>query len=329
MEDEINLLDYWRILMRRKKLIMLIVVCATVISIVYSLLATKIYRAETSILPIGGDSTGGLGALIAQTGVGSLLGAIGSSTPSASLMAVLRSRSVAERIIDRFSLMQVFYEDEWDAENGAWKETDPKDIPQMEDAVKDLHEVMTFTEDMEMSLIEISGEFEDPELAANVMNAYIEELSKFLSENELTSEKRNRIFVEGQLEKNKVVLLETGKELSQFYGNNEISNSDPRLDVNVSINNVNIETSSISDKQIELLKTKKGQLEQKIRQARLVKDVPQQIYLEYLTGYYQLLGQINALLTQEYDCYHILCSFLFYGDLHCVLSGIFEGSGES
>ncbi|WDT80234.1 MAG: Wzz/FepE/Etk N-terminal domain-containing protein [Candidatus Manganitrophus sp.] len=50
-DDEINLLDYWRVLVRRKRLIGFIVTGAFIASIIISLLLPKIYASSTSILP--------------------------------------------------------------------------------------------------------------------------------------------------------------------------------------------------------------------------------------------------------------------------------------
>ena len=72
-EDEINLLDYWRVLVKRKLLIGIIVGAAFVVSIIYSLTLPPIYASTASIfLPqqegsmsgIAYQLSGGLGALV-------------------------------------------------------------------------------------------------------------------------------------------------------------------------------------------------------------------------------------------------------------------------
>ena len=50
-EDEINLLDYWRVLVKRKLLIGIIVGAAFVVSIIYSLILPPIYASTASIFP--------------------------------------------------------------------------------------------------------------------------------------------------------------------------------------------------------------------------------------------------------------------------------------
>lgn len=314
MEDEINLLDYWRVLMRRKRLIAAVVSLGTLIAIIYALLLPKIYKAEATLLPIGGGQSSGLAAaLMGQTGLGGLLGGIGGDSLATPLMAVLESRTLAERAINNLDLKKILFEKLWDKERNAWKVSGKDKVPNLEAAVATLRSMLLIKANAKSNLIQIAGLSKTPEFAARLVNGYIEELANYLVENELTSAKRNRIFIEEQLENNKVQVLETGKELSQFYGNNRISNRDPRLDVTVSISKrsqglplpprekgVSGGNKQVSENLAKLEK-EQAQLKKILRETRIVKDVPQQIYLDYLTGYYQLLGQMNALLTQQYE----------------------------
>ncbi len=48
-EDEVNLLDYWRVLVKHKKLIGAIVGAAIIISVIVSLLLPKIYSSTAKI----------------------------------------------------------------------------------------------------------------------------------------------------------------------------------------------------------------------------------------------------------------------------------------
>ena len=52
-DDEINLLDYWRVIMRRWKIIAVIFLTSVATAAVISLRMTPIYRAATTIMPIG------------------------------------------------------------------------------------------------------------------------------------------------------------------------------------------------------------------------------------------------------------------------------------
>ena len=57
MEDEINLLDYWRVVVKRRWLIVgLALVCAFSV-LAYSLMQPRLYKATATIMPV--DTGGG------------------------------------------------------------------------------------------------------------------------------------------------------------------------------------------------------------------------------------------------------------------------------
>lgn len=79
-EDEINLLDYWRVIMRRWKIIAVIFLTSVATAAVVSLRMTPIYQAATTIMPIG-SSGGQVSAALHSLGslpfVGGLVPGIG------------------------------------------------------------------------------------------------------------------------------------------------------------------------------------------------------------------------------------------------------------
>lgn len=329
VEHEINLRDYWRVIVKWKKSIAVIVVVITLFSALISLFLPKIYKTDATIMVVGGQRSGGVAMAAAQMGLGGLLGGIGGgSSSSTQLLVILKSRTLAEKMIERSGLMKIFYEELWDKTSQKWKVDDPKDLPQMEDAVKNFFSQVTFSEDKKSQLLIITAQMEDPNLAAEVVNGYIKELADYINENTFTAAKRNRIFIEGQLERNKAELLESGKELTAFYGTNKISNVVPTVDVDVSMNEAESgeqTTAESLERKVENLtadakglpgipaafadvQKKTDELRKKteavaamIKKAHVVKNIPQQVYLQYLTLRRELLGQVNALLTQQYE----------------------------
>jgi uncharacterized protein involved in exopolysaccharide biosynthesis len=330
MEEEINLFDYWRILVKWKKTIYAIVVTVTIASAVVSLFLPKIYQAEASLMPIGGQKSGGLFAMAAsQMGLGGLLANVGgSSAYSPQFLVFLNSRTLAERMIRKYELIPFLFKN-------------PKEQPAMEDAVKALRSVVAFRDDKKSQLVKINVQVKDPHMAAMIANGYINELSAYINENTFTSAKRNRIFIEGQLERNKAELLESGKEISTFYEVNKISNVVPSVDVDVAIapaggsKALKVESSgpnagkrdenkegglnSLSfdvlnstfpgvstawadiQKKTDELQVKVDEIGATLEKVKIVKGVPQQVYLEYLTLRHGLLNQVNGLLTQQYE----------------------------
>lgn len=306
--NEPTLIDYWRLLARHKVKIAAAVFLATFLAGALSYLIPKTYKAEVALLPMGGQKSGALGMLASQTGLGSLLGGLGTgaATPGVQVMAILKSRTLAEKVIQKCDLMKLFFKDSWDPIAGTWKDKDPVKQPHMEDAVKALFSAVTFSDDKKTQTIVIRSVFKDPELAARVANVYSDELGEHLRANTFTLAKKNRIFLEHQLEANRADLLEIGKKISNFYEVNKISNVVPMVDVDVS------PPPEALSGDPEALRKKTEELQGKVEDLRakmkggegetgLVRDVPQQVYLQYLMLQRELTGQVNMLLTQQYE----------------------------
>ena len=313
--DEINLLDYWHVIMKYKKMIAGIVFVVSVAAVIGSLLATKMYRADAVIIPVSSKGGGGgLSALTSQ--FGGLASMAGLNLPGAAgdadkIMAILKSRTLTENVINSQQLMPILFEDKWDSKRGKWKTDDPEEMPNMEEAVKKMKRAVAIVGDKKTKTIKIAGMFEDQEVASRVVNAHIDELQDFIASNAFTTAKRNRIFIEGQLAQNKEDLLEAGKEINDFYKTKSISSVEANLDVNVGVAhdrdaflNDNTRLAALdtgNDAAIRNLLAEKAQVESKLAEVRTVKDVPQQVYLTYLMLRRELLAKVNALLTTQYE----------------------------
>lgn len=283
---------------------MLIAFLGTLAALIVSLCLNKIYKAEASIMPIGGPKAGGLSMMASQAGLVGLLGG-GSNGPSNQILAILNSRTLAEIVIEKYNLMPILFRKAWDANKNQWKNQDPQKQPSLEDAVKVLHQLISINDDKKSQMIVLDVEFTDPKIAAELANNYIVELGLYISSNTFTSAKQNRIFIEQQLERNKEELLESGKDLNNFYNLNKISNIIPTVDVNISSDNGAKHTAIAGDSRTsgpsDTLQEQADRLKEQLSNAKIVKDIPQQVYLQYLTLRREVLGQINSLLTHQYE----------------------------
>lgn len=277
MEEAINLLDYWETVVRQRKVVALIVGVTTLASIILSLVMPKAYQGQATILPVRGQAAGpsSLMATSQLLGLGGGVLALEKESPSSRLIVILQSRTLAERVIERHGLLDLL--------RAAGNRTD-SDLSRV---VEGLRRRVEIGEDKKSHLISIRVTMSNPELAANIANYYVLELVNYINENTLTAAKGNRIFVEHQMERNKRELLESGKDLASFYGSNRISNVVPTVDVNV----------SSEDEAKGLDET----AETNIRRSKLVQDVPQQVYLQYLLTRRELVNQLNILLSQQYE----------------------------
>jgi len=180
MDDEINLLDYWNVLWRRKGILITLFTVAVVATMVASLLLPKYYKAEAVIIASGSEA-GGLGAALTSIPLAGVLAAsAGIQTPTDKVMVVLNSRTLAESVIERFNLLRVFNENQWDQNKGTWK--DANDPPLMQDAVAYLTEDVVETSKNKESAITITVKWKDPKLAADIANYYVTALSRFLND---------------------------------------------------------------------------------------------------------------------------------------------------
>jgi len=107
-KNELNVLDYIYLLVRRWKWIVgdFLIVCA--VAAVISVLLPEWYAATAVILPPKEEKQQfGLTAILAEIPIPKLrLGEKG--TPADIFIGILKSRTVAERMVDRFDLMQVY-----------------------------------------------------------------------------------------------------------------------------------------------------------------------------------------------------------------------------
>lgn len=322
---EIDLLDYWRVVCKYRWMIAGIVVIVSIAAVIISLTMTNYFKASATLLPVSSKS--GMPSVISQLGgLASLAGVSvpGGMTDNVKFLAILNSRTLAENIIRRESLMPVFFPKNWDTKTEKWKTDDPKKRPTIGMAVAALKGSMLIEDDKKTKIIRISGIFTDPVLSARVTNAYIDELQDFISKNSFTMAKRNRIFVESQLENNQLELLEASKEINDFYRGNRVSSAESKLDVQIGKNsksddmappdtineNMDVREGAVvknpelwasNSEVLSALSSQKADIEKKITGARVVKNVPQQVYLTYLMLRRELLGKVNALLTTQYE----------------------------
>ena len=305
-QEAINFVHYLVILKRRWRIVVAIVCVVTMLSVVYSLTATKQYCSRAVIMPLQRGGGGKLASL-AGGGMGGLMSLAGISLPGnkalRQFVALLESRTLAEKVIKDLDLMAVLIVKD--------KEVTPSDkIPNgiMERAVRALKGRVKFVNDKKKETIVVNTKTKDPVLSARIANGYIEKLQEFINDNALTTAKRNRLFIEGQLAQNQVDLLEAGKELSQFYRPEGVSSVESVIDVPIArdvANNINqniVQASSDDvDNELRTLMARKESLEKKIRNEIVVERVPHQVYLRYLKLRETLLGRMSMLLTQQYE----------------------------
>ncbi len=199
-EDEIDLTELFRALSRRWRLILGITAASAVVAMVVSLLLPVYYKAETRILPpqdkgsnLASQLMGQAGGLIALAG-----GAAGVKSQGELFVAMTKSRTVLDRMVDRFGLMKLY--------RAIYRE----------DARKKLVGSLKVLEDRKSGIISLTVEDRDPKRAADMANAFVEELKSLAGGLAISEAGERRMFFEDQLRQTKVSLARAEEEIKSF-----------------------------------------------------------------------------------------------------------------
>lgn len=182
-EDEINVLDLLIVLAKHKKAILGMTFAAAVLAAGISFLMPNIYSATSKILPPqSGQSSSINSIMLAQLGgmAGAAGNALGLKDHNALYLAMLKSRNIMEKVALRFELQKVY------------------DKKTMTETLKSLEKESTISAGKD-GVIVVEVEDENPERAAAMANAYIEELNKLMQTFALTEAAQRRQFFETQM----------------------------------------------------------------------------------------------------------------------------------
>jgi len=184
-EDEIDLLEYWNVLWKKKWLIISTSVIAAVLAAGISLTMPNIYKAEVLLTPVsdGGGSGGGLSAALG--GLGGLASLAGISMPSAGnveeSLAVLTSREFLWSFIKDKKLMPILFADAWSVEKKAWIEADLEHQPSLWAAYRLFTgSVLSTSVDKKSGLVHLAIEWTDADVAAQWSNELVSRLNQYL-----------------------------------------------------------------------------------------------------------------------------------------------------
>ena len=186
VDDEISFMDLLIVFAKHKKKILGATIAVAVLSSAISLVVPKTYLASTKLLPPQ-QTQSSAAALLSQLGGiagAAAAGAAGIKNPNDMYIGMLKSRTVADRLIARFELRKVY---QLDSQERARK--------RLEDSTA----VMSGKD----GLISIEVEGADQKLVAPLANAYVDELFRITKTLAVTDASQRRLFYERQLEATK------------------------------------------------------------------------------------------------------------------------------
>ena len=191
-DEEIGLLDLLTMLGEEKWAVLGVTLAATLTGLIVSLTATPIFSSTALIMPAsqggGGAGAAALAQLAQTSGLGALGGLAGGKSNDQLYLAMMRSQTVQDALIDKHELRK-----RWESRS-------------IEDARSRLTKNVVITVEKQSGLVKIAAEDPDPAFAALLANSHIEELQKMLDRVATTEAQQRRVFFESQIEKTKTNL---------------------------------------------------------------------------------------------------------------------------
>lgn len=189
------------------------------------------YEGVTKIVP-GENQGGSMGLLGKLAGGGVPAGAaglgldptsiLGLKTPGALYIEIMKSRSVQDRLIDEFDLRRRYtavgrwFPQIYRTRFGKWFE------PGYYSTRKQLKSFTDLEEDKKSGVITVTCTDYDPQIAANICNAYIAALNRLASDLNTSDAHRERVFLEDRLISAKHELDQAQLALSEFSSKNAV-----------------------------------------------------------------------------------------------------------
>lgn len=190
-DDEISLIDLLIVLAKHKMLLLGLPLLAGVLAVVYALMQPNIFTATAKLLPPQHAQTSNTAALLSQLGNVAGMSGLGTAKNTNDVyVAMMKSRTVADNLIQRFDLMNLYQ------------------VKYPTHARARLAGATTITVGKD-GLITVEYDDQDPKRAAEFANAYVDELMKLTQVLAVTEASQRRLFFERQLAQAKNALAQS------------------------------------------------------------------------------------------------------------------------
>jgi len=187
-ENQVSLLDLLIAVGERKAFLLITTLAVTALAVIFCLVFPNRYTATATILPPQQNSSlsatllsqmGNLGSLGALAGGSLGLGSL--KNPNDLAIALLRTRTVEDAMVQRFDLRNLYGKE------------------RMSEARKTFESRSDIESNLKDGLIRISITDHSPQRAAEMVNGYVEEYRKFSANLAVTEASQRRLFFEEQL----------------------------------------------------------------------------------------------------------------------------------
>ena len=168
MDDEINLLEYWRVIVKRRWLIIGLTILCAFSGLLFSLSQPQLYKASVSLIPVETD-TGGLASALSSVPLFAKAVKGGSAEK---LVPILESGVLAGQVLTTLDQKSVFPK----LTGNKSLSTDNKKLAAISKLRKSVEVKITLK-----GLVYVSVLWPEPSSAALLANKYVAQLGKFLN----------------------------------------------------------------------------------------------------------------------------------------------------
>lgn len=206
-QGELNAFDVLILLVKRKTILIGIPLLIAALAVAATYVWPRSYRASATLLPPQ-QSQSGTAAVLAQLGgIAAAVAGAGAKSTGEVYVSMLRSRTVADRMIARHDLARVYG-------------TDSPDMTRL------ALERNTLIAERKDGLLSIAADDRDPNRAAMLANAYVDELARLTRTLATTEAAQRRSFFEKQLAAARDKLTRAELTLKDILGTHGIASVD-------------------------------------------------------------------------------------------------------
>ncbi|WP_044408767.1 Wzz/FepE/Etk N-terminal domain-containing protein [Thiomicrospira microaerophila] len=228
-DDEIDLVELFQALYKRKFFIIGLSLLLGVIVAAYSLTIPNQFKAQATLMPVGSGG-GGLGQYAGLAGLAGISLPRGETPKSEEALTILRSHRFLSGFIDQYQLKPLLFPDNWDKEQSQWIVGEPglrsrimaslrgtpddtgeskayegQEIllpgePSMQRSVNRLRGALQANDGGRTGVITVAIEWTDPVLARDWVNLLVRDINEHLRHQEMQSAQRSIDFLERQIQ---------------------------------------------------------------------------------------------------------------------------------
>ncbi len=178
-DNKVGFLDFLVVILTNIKALIFIPLFLSIIAYFSTYLMTPIYTATTIFIPPSSDAS--VGSILANSGLGTLLGVSTKASGGDKFKSFLESETLLNKMVTKFSL-QEYYDQEILAK-----------------ARKELKLATNVFVSKKDGMLSLSFSDKDPKLAADIANSYIDELDTMLTNFAITNAQKRSLFFAEQI----------------------------------------------------------------------------------------------------------------------------------